>query len=249
MDQNQWFNAGSPAPMNDRQAFEAGWTAAQRQMAYAPQAPQINERIFQQTPQQTPPPRPTYFPGRVVNSPDDIRASEIPMDGTVAVFPASDYSYIVLKAWNSNGSIQTEIYQLEYYCAKTKYYESVTEAMDEYGDADHFKMGRSGMMRVLPEYDRRDQRFDPDEYDIYGRMGYSGRVPHSNMGRNWDRYLDARRHYNATKSDSDRMEMSTSAKMHIGETIATLRDMWHDADPDLREKMKKDFSALLQEMN
>ena len=55
-------------------------------------------------------------------------------------------------------------------------------AMDEYGDADHFKMGRSGMMRVLPEYDRRDQRFDPDEYDIYGRMGYSGRVPHSNMG-------------------------------------------------------------------
>lgn len=142
-----------------------------------------------------------------------------------------------------------DIYQLEYYCAKKTYYESVTEAMDEYGDADHFKMGRSGMMRVLPEYDRRDQRFDPDEYDIYGRMGYSGRVPHSNMGRNWDRYLDARRHYNATKSDSDRMEMSTSAKMHIGETIATLRDMWHDADPDLREKMKKDFSALLQEMN
>lgn len=61
--------------------------------------------------------------------------------------------------------------------------------------------------------------------------------------------LNDRRHYNATKSDADRMEMSTSAKMHIGETIATLRDMWHDADPDLREKMKKDFSALLQEMN
>lgn len=49
MDQNQWFNTGSPAPMNDRQAFEAGWTAAQRQMAYTPQ---INERIFQQTPRQ-----------------------------------------------------------------------------------------------------------------------------------------------------------------------------------------------------
>ena len=96
MDQNQWFNTGSPAPMNDRQAFEAGWTAAQRQMAYSPQMPQINERIFQQTPQQTPPPRPTYLPGRVVNSPDDIRASEIPMDGTVAVFPSSDYSHVIL---------------------------------------------------------------------------------------------------------------------------------------------------------
>lgn len=140
-----------------------------------------------------------------------------------------------------------DIYQIEYYCAKKTYYESVIEAMDEHDDADHFKMGRSGMMRVLPEMDR---RWDPDEYDVYARMGYSGRhATTSEMGRNWDKYLDARRHYNATKSDADRMEMSTSAKMHIGETIATLRDMWHDADPDLREKMKKDFSALLQEMN
>lgn len=162
MDQNQWFNSGSPAPTLDRQAFEAGWTAAQRQMAFAPQTPQINERIFQQQPQ-TPPPRPTYLPGRVVNSPDDIRASEIPMDGTVAVFPASDYSYVVLKAWNSNGSIQTEIYQ------------------------------------------------------------------HINP--------------NAEKQEDPKFEEFK------GETIATLRDMWHDADPDLREKMKKDFSALLQEMN
>lgn len=145
-----------------------------------------------------------------------------------------------------------DTYQIDYYCAKKKYYESITEAMDEYGDAEHFKMGRSGMMRTLPEMEK---RWDPDEYDIYARMGYSGRIPswdgrsHTGMGRNWDRYLDARRHYNATKSDSDRMEMSTNAKMHMGETIATLREMWHDADPDLREKMKKDFSALLQEMN
>ena len=81
MEQNQWFNSGSPAPTLDRQAFEAGWTAAQRQMAFNPQTPQINERIFQQQPQ-TPPPRPTYLPGRVVNSPDDIRASEIPIQIT-----------------------------------------------------------------------------------------------------------------------------------------------------------------------
>lgn len=39
MDQNQWFNSGSPAPTLDRQAFEAGWTAAQRQMAFNPQTP------------------------------------------------------------------------------------------------------------------------------------------------------------------------------------------------------------------
>ena len=33
MDQNQWFNTGSPAPMNDRQAFEAGWTASTMESA------------------------------------------------------------------------------------------------------------------------------------------------------------------------------------------------------------------------
>lgn len=108
MDQSYWFNSGAPAPQTERQAFEAGWTAAQKQMAFS--QPQISERIFQN--QQIPtPPRPSYVPGRIVNSPDDIRASEIPMDGTVAVFPSSDYSYVVLKAWNSNGSIQTEFYQ------------------------------------------------------------------------------------------------------------------------------------------
>ena len=140
-----------------------------------------------------------------------------------------------------------DTYEMEYYCAKRKYYEEKIGTMEEYGDNERFKMGRSGMMRVLPE---NEYRFDPNEYDMYARMGYSGhKVAPSEMGRNWDKYLDARRHYNATKSDADRMEMSTSAKMHIGETIATLRDMWHDADPDLREKMKKDFSALLQEMN
>ena len=69
------------------------------------------------------------------------------------------------------------------------------------------------------------------------------------IGRNWDKYLDARRHYQATKSDSDRMEMSTNAQLHMGQMIATLREMWHDADPDLKQKMKKDFSGLLQEMN
>lgn len=140
-----------------------------------------------------------------------------------------------------------DTYQMEYYCSKKKYYESVTEAMEEHGDNERFKMGRSGMMRVLPES---EYRWDPDEYDVYARMGYSGhRVPSSEMGHNWDKYLDARRHYQATKSDSDRMEMNTNAQLHMGQTIATLREMWHDADPDLKQKMKKDFTALLQEMN
>ncbi len=161
------------------------------------------------------------------------------MDGDVSAINAQELGEVV--------DMIKDTYEMEYYCSKKKYYESVTDAMEEYGNDERFKMGRSGMMRTIPET---DYRWDPDEYNMYARMGYSGRhATTGEIGRNWDKYLDARRHYQATKSDSDRMEMSTNAQLHMGQMIATLREMWHDADPDLKQKMKKDFSGLLQEMN
>lgn len=127
MDQNYWFNSGAPAPQSERQAFEAGWTAAQKQMAFS--QPQISERIFQNQ-QNIIPSRPSYLPGRLIGTPEDIRPNEIPMDGTIAVFPSLDYSYVVLKAWNSNGSIQTEIYR----------HESSGEPTDKDVKLEEFKM-------------------------------------------------------------------------------------------------------------
>lgn len=141
-----------------------------------------------------------------------------------------------------------DLYEAELYCAESLYYATVTEAMNQNDvpyDKHTFWMNRAGM-RHPP--DRKMYWDNSNYYD--GRMGYSSvSGPRSEIGRNWDHYVDARRHYQATKSDSDRMDMSASAQMHMGETIATLREMWRDADPDLRQKMKKDFGALLQEMN
>lgn len=45
--------------------------------------------------------------GRVVNSPNDITPNEVPMDGSVSLFPSSDYSCILAKTWNKDGTIQT----------------------------------------------------------------------------------------------------------------------------------------------
>lgn len=45
--------------------------------------------------------------GRVVNSPNDITPNEVPMDGSVSLFPSSDYSCILAKTWNRDGTIQT----------------------------------------------------------------------------------------------------------------------------------------------
>ena len=49
---------------------------------------------------------------RMVNSQNDIRVEEIPMDGTVGIFPANNMSEIYAKSWNSKtGSIDTVIYK------------------------------------------------------------------------------------------------------------------------------------------
>lgn len=50
--------------------------------------------------------RPT-IPGRKVNGIEDIMPNEIPMDGTVSLFPKADFSCIFAKQWNSDGTIST----------------------------------------------------------------------------------------------------------------------------------------------
>lgn len=55
-----------------------------------------------QEPQQRP-----VLNGRLINDPKDILPKEIPMDGSISLFPKEDYSYILAKAWNSSGTIDT----------------------------------------------------------------------------------------------------------------------------------------------
>lgn len=51
--------------------------------------------------------RPSYIPGKMINSLQDIVPQEVPMDGSAAVFPTSDLSCIYLNAWGSDGLIKT----------------------------------------------------------------------------------------------------------------------------------------------
>lgn len=53
------------------------------------------------------PNRPSMIPGRIIQNPQEITPEEVPMNGTVSLFPANDYSYIVAKQWNQNGLIDT----------------------------------------------------------------------------------------------------------------------------------------------
>lgn len=50
---------------------------------------------------------PQMLPGRMVANISEVQPSEVPMDGSVSIFPQSDYSAIYAKIWDQNGNIQT----------------------------------------------------------------------------------------------------------------------------------------------
>lgn len=70
------------------------------QNPYFSQAPYIPQ--MQPTMKQAP----TLF-GRFVNSIDEITLNEVPMDGSIAVFPQNDYSCIYLRTWSNQGELKT----------------------------------------------------------------------------------------------------------------------------------------------
>lgn len=51
--------------------------------------------------------------GKIVNALEEISAQDVPMDGSVGFFPVADGSAIYVKAWQSNGGIQTDRYVLD----------------------------------------------------------------------------------------------------------------------------------------
>ena len=89
-----------------------------------------------------------------------------------------------------------------------------------------------------------------------GRSGYDGinewrqnpdEDPHYSRAVN--QYKSARRHYSETHSQMDKEEMNRHANEHIADTIQTIKEMWEDADPTLRKKMKADLTSLVGTMN
>lgn len=45
--------------------------------------------------------------GRIIQTENEITPNEVAMDGSVSLFPLVDYSAIIAKQWNANGTIST----------------------------------------------------------------------------------------------------------------------------------------------
>lgn len=171
-----------------------------------------------------------------------------------------------------------DLAEAEEKCWKACYYKSIVESMDEArtDEEEELPWYLEALRGYNPSRYKSSGRYASKGHGT--RMGYVDGMPRDNMplypnprmgyvapqswdspdgiSKDWDgrygepynKYKMARRHYTETHSQSDKAEMSDRAVEHMNDTFETIRDIWHDADPDLRKRMKSDVTKLLNEM-
>lgn len=162
-----------------------------------------------------------------------------------------------------------DLAETEKCCMEALYYQKVTEAMLSYEEPRYGYNpnrsvstgrytsggGRGGRMGFKPHEPWMSE--DPWDGGSYGggnsSMGYwPGREAMDHMdpryGEEYNRYRMTRRHYTETKSAEDKKEMSEHAEKHLRDSIDTMKDIWGDAEPELKRKMKEDLTKLVNSM-
>lgn len=156
-------------------------------------------------------------------------------------------------------------------CAEALYYMSVVKAMDEDSDESSDRYGydryRYASGRFAPKGKGHYSGYHPtskippyihDMSQIYEdgmieKMGYDdGRMNRSQSGSrygyNYDKYDEARQHFNETKDQRYKDEMSQEAMQHVRGFKESVKDMWTSSDPDLRQKLKSEMQAMISEL-
>ena len=59
---------------------------------------------------------------------------------------------------------------------------------------------------------------------------------------------DARKHYTKTGSSEDKERMERHGEEHVEKAIISMRDIWSEASPELKRKMKTELSTLVDNM-
>lgn len=70
------------------------------------------------------------IPGRPIANADEITPQEVPMDGSVSLFPQQDYSCIYAKTWTKEGTIATMKFVPEQPQAATEQKSPLEERLD-----------------------------------------------------------------------------------------------------------------------
>lgn len=163
-------------------------------------------------------------------------------------------------------------------CLEAEYYKTVIEAMDEESGEDSLSdrlgynrnrsssTGRytsnrgsrrtrnqtgsmsSTRMGYNDKYDLADPYWD-DTQRMYGEsMDRVRDLEDPRYGKAYNKWKMSKKHYHDTRSQHDKEEMSESAKEHMNDTVMTLKEIWKEADPELRREMKTHMDALVKDM-
>lgn len=152
--------------------------------------------------------------------------------------------------------------------AKACYYEKVAKAMDMYGD-DFKSLVQRENEHMFPHselegYDSNryaDGRFAPKGHGNMTRGGFTPTPNTHNLQREWEQrerelehgrayrdYDNAKRYYTETKDIGAKSEMSARAKEHVLNFAETCREIYMNADSELRREMKIELNKLIGEM-
>lgn len=156
-------------------------------------------------------------------------------------------------------------------CWKACYYKTVIAAMkseDEDGSMGYdnwrYSSGRfaptgRGHFAGYPMEDMDHTRMPGTVYSTNDSMGYpnmpkthlsqTGTRVSSRYGYPYDEWNDARRNYTETHSDSDKKMMDHKAMEHVTAAVESVKHIWKEADPQQKEKLKKELQPLLEEIN
>lgn len=159
-----------------------------------------------------------------------------------------------------------DIAEAEEKCWKSCYYKSIVEAMEEaeewekmeYMDEEgrmgydnwryasgrfapkgrgHKTGHRGGRMGYVPYYDDSDMSIN--DHEMWGR---------SQSTHPYDKWKTTRLGYQSDHDPSKKVEMDKAAKDHALYVADTMKDIWHDADPALRQELKTNLTNLMAEL-
>jgi len=148
-------------------------------------------------------------------------------------------------------------------CQEADYYEAVVQAMEENGMMESERMGYNPNRNRMGQYSdgRAGNRNGNSDSGSNSRRGYSPDRMYSRMmpgddrdewgdddprySEAFNRFRKAKRYYTKSHSEEDKQRMKDASNEHMMETMATIREMWDDADPDLRTRMKADLTNLV----
>ena len=149
-------------------------------------------------------------------------------------------------------------------CQEADYYEAVVQAMEENGMMESERMGYNPNRNRMGQYsdDRAGNR--NGDSGSNSRRGYSPDRMYSRMmpgddrdewgeddprhSEAFNRFRKAKRYYTKSHSEEDKQRMKDASNEHMMETMSTIREMWEDADPDLRARMKTDLTNLVSNL-